>query len=107
MVRSLLLVTADINFGQVLLYGLEQAGYHAFIVKGKGEAVVRSDEKNCNLAFLDMDLGYRAVLDIGKALRALKPEISLVLFSSEDIPPALDEIHPGRCYASNTIYRMC
>jgi REP element-mobilizing transposase RayT len=94
MVKSLLLVTADNNFGQVLLYGLEQAGYHAFIVKGKGEAVVRADEKNCDLAFLDLDLGYKAVRDIGQALRALKPDIRLVVFSSEDTPPALDELHP-------------
>jgi ActR/RegA family two-component response regulator len=71
MLKDLLLVTADTNFGQVLLYGLEQAGYSAHIVKGKGEAVVRADEKNCNLAFLDMELGAKAVVDIGKALRAL------------------------------------
>ncbi len=94
MTKNLLLVTADTNFGQVLLYGLEQAGYGTFIVKGKGEAVVRADEKNCNLAFLDMDLGYKVVLDISKGLRALKPNISLVLFSDVDTPPALDEIRP-------------
>lgn len=92
--KSLLLVTADTNFGQVLLYGLEQAGHQAFIVKGKGEAVVRADEKNCSLAFLDMDLGNRAVLDIGRALRALRPDISLILFSSENTPPTMDEIRP-------------
>ena len=94
MAKSLLLVTADSNFGQVLLYGLEQAGYHAYIVKGKGEAVVRADEKNCDIAFLDLDLGAKAVQDIGKALRALKPEISLVVFSRDQNPPAMEEIRP-------------
>src|SRR6266508_1756816 len=94
MVKSLLVVTADNNFGQVLLYGLEQAGYSAFIVKGKGEAVVRTDEKNCDLAFLDMDLGYKAVLDIARGLRALRPTMDLVVFSDEEPPPALDEIRP-------------
>src|SRR5262245_7464878 len=94
MARSLLIVTADTNFGQILLYGLEQAGYHAYIVKGKGEAVVRADEKNSDLAFLDLDLGVKAVPDIGKALRSLKPDIRLVVFSPEDTPPAMDEIHP-------------
>ena len=94
MAKSLLLVTADNNFGQILLYGLEQAGYHAFIVKGKGEAVVRADEKNCDLAFLDMDLGTRAIPDIGTALRALKPDIRLVVFSREAAPPPMDEIRP-------------
>jgi REP element-mobilizing transposase RayT len=94
MVKSLLLVTADTNFGQVLLFGLEQAGYHAYIVKGKGEAVVRADEKNCGLAFLDLDLGPKTVLDIGKALRSLRPDIRLVVFSSEETPPSLDDLHP-------------
>ena len=94
MSKSLLLVTADVNFGQVLLYGLEQAGYAAFIVKGKGEAVVRADEKDCNLAFLDMDIGYKAVLDIARGLRALRPDMYLALLSDEELPPALDEIRP-------------
>ncbi|MGE5373665.1 MAG: IS200/IS605 family transposase [Bacteroidota bacterium] len=94
MAKNLLLVTADVNFGQILLYGLEQAGYHAFIVKGKGEAVVRADEINCDLAFLDLDLGPNIAPDIGKALRALKPDIRLVVFSREDDPPPMDEIHP-------------
>lgn len=94
MAKSLLLVTADTNFGQVLLYGLEQAGHSAFIVKGKGEAVVRSDEKNCSLAFLDMDLGYKVVLDIARGLRALRPNMDLVVFSAHEPPTALDEIRP-------------
>jgi len=94
MTKSLLLVTADPNFGQVLLYGLEQAGYAAYIVKGKGEAVLRADEKGCTLAFLDMDLGPRAVLDICRGLRALRPNMELVLFAEENAPPALDEIRP-------------
>ena len=92
--KSLLIVTADTNFGNVLLHGLEQEGYRAHIVKGKGEAVVRADEQNCSLAFLDLDLGYRSVLDIGKALRTLNPIIRFLLFSNEALPPALDEIRP-------------
>jgi REP element-mobilizing transposase RayT/ActR/RegA family two-component response regulator len=94
MTKSLLIVTADNNFGQVLLYGLEQAGYAAFIVKGKGEAVVRADEKGCSLAFLDMDLGPKIVLDIARGLRALRPEMDLILFSGQEPSPALDEIRP-------------
>src|SRR5215216_589871 len=94
MTKSLLLVTADPNFGQVLLYGLEQAGHAAFIVKGKGEAVVRADEKDCTLAFLDLDLDPRIVLDIARGLRALRPQMDLVLFCDQQPPPALDEIRP-------------
>ena len=94
MMKSLLLVSADTSFANVLLYGLEQEGYRVHIVKGKGEAVVRADEQNCSIAFLDLDLGYRAVLDIGGALRMLNPNIRLVIFSTDAMPPTMDEIRP-------------
>src|SRR5215510_4322569 len=94
MLKNILLVTADANFARVLLQGLEQEGHRVHIVKGKGEAIVRADEANCSLAFLDLDLGKKAVADIGGSLRTLNPNIRLVLFSDEDAPPALDELRP-------------
>jgi len=94
MIKSLLMVSADTKFSQVLLHGLEQEGYRVQITKGKGESVVRADEENSSVAFLDMDLGYRAVLEIGQALRMLNPEIRLIIFSGEGTPPTLDELHP-------------
>lgn len=94
MAKDLLLVTTDANFAKVLLQGLEREGYRVHVAKGKGEAVVRADEENCTLAFLDMDLGYKAVADIGRSLRTLNANIGLVLFSDQDSLPALDEIRP-------------
>ena len=94
MTKSLLIVSADTKFSQVLLHGLEQEGYRVQITKGKGESVVRADEENSSLVFLDMDLGYRAVQEIGQALRMLNPEIRLIIFSGEGTPPTLDELHP-------------
>src|SRR5690349_9152405 len=94
MIQSLLIVSADAKFSQVLLHGLEQEGYRVQITKGKGESVVRADEDNSSLAFLDMDLGYRAVLEIGQALRMLNPEMRLIIFSGEGTPPSLDELRP-------------
>ena len=96
MTKSLLLVTAETAFANLLLHGLEQEGYRVHIVKGKGEAVVRADEANCSLAFLDMDLGYRAVLDIGRALRMLNPNIKFIVFSRDNTPPALDDLRPWK-----------
>ena len=96
MTKSLLLLTAETAFANLLLHGLEQEGYRVHIVKGKGEAVVRADEANCSLAFLDMDLGYRAVLDIGRALRMLNPSIKFIVFSRDNTPPALDDIRPWK-----------
>ena len=94
MTKSLLIVSADATFAQVLLHGLEQEGYRVQITKGKGESVVRADEENSALAFLDMDLGYRAVLEIGQALRMLKPVIDFIVLSREEIAPRLDELRP-------------
>jgi REP element-mobilizing transposase RayT/CheY-like chemotaxis protein len=94
MTKSLLIVSADTKFSQVLLHGLEQEGYRVQIAKGKGESVVRADEENSSTALLDMDLGYRSVLEIGQALRMLNPEMRLIIFSSEGTPPTLDELHP-------------
>ena len=94
MTKSLLIVSVDTKFAQVLLHGLEQEGYRVQITKGKGETVVRADEENSFLAFLDMDLGYRNVLEIGQALRMLNPDIRFIVFSREGTQPALDELHP-------------
>jgi REP element-mobilizing transposase RayT len=94
MTKSLLIVSADTTFAQVLLHGLEQEGYRVQITKGKGETVVRADEENSSLAFLDMDLGYRNVLDTGQALRMLNPDIRFIVFSREGTRPMLDELHP-------------
>ena len=94
MAKDLLLVTTDTNFARMLVQGLEQAGYRLHVAKGKGEAVVRADEQNCTLAFLDMDLGYKTVSDIGRSLRMLSANLDLVLFSDEDSIPAMDEIRP-------------
>src|SRR5688572_6844741 len=69
-------------------------GYRVQITKGKGETVVRADEENSSLAFLDMDLGYRNVLDTGQALRMLNPDIRFIVFSREGTRPVLDELHP-------------
>jgi len=94
MIKSLLIVSADTKFSQVLLHGLEQEGYRVQITKGKGESVVRADEENSSHVFLDMNLGYRAVLEIGQPLRMLNPDIKLIILSGEGTPPALDELRP-------------
>ena len=94
MSNNLLLVTADGLFGKKLSSSLEQEGYRVNTAKGKGEAVVRADEQNCSTAFLDLELGEKFVLELGRALRTLNPTIRLILLSDEDTPPALDDIRP-------------
>ena len=75
--------------------------------KGRANLLFRRDKENSSLAFLDMDLGYRAVLEIGQALRMLNPEIRLVIFSGEGTPPRLDELRPWMFSPNHTFYRMC
>ena len=95
MTKSLLIVSADTTFAQVLLHGLEQEGYRrSRSPKARANPLSARMRTTAALAFLDMDLGYRAVLEIGQALRMLKPEIKLVVFSRDEIPPAFDELHP-------------
>jgi len=94
MTTSLLLVTTDARFSNVLRQSIEQEGYRLHIAKGKGEAVVKLDEENCSLALLDLDLGERFVSEVGRAIRTVNPTISLILFSDGDTPPALDELRP-------------
>lgn len=92
--NNLLLVTADALFAKKLSAGLEQEGYRVHTAKGKGEAVVRADEQNCSTTFLDLELGEKFVLELGRALRTLNPTMRLILFSDEDTAPALDDIRP-------------
>jgi len=94
MTNNLLLVTGDALFAKKLPASLEQEGYRVYAAKGKGEAVVRADEQNCALAFLDLELGEKFVLELGRALRTLNPTIRLILFSEEDTPPELDSLRP-------------
>ena len=94
MTNNLLLVTADALFAKKLSASLEKEGYRVHTAKGKGEAVVRADEQNCSTAFLDLELGEKFVLELGRALRTLNPTIRLILFSEQDTPPALDDIRP-------------
>jgi len=94
MTKNLLLVTNDASFAKRVQLSIEQAGYHLLIAKRKGEAIVLTDEENCSLAFLDLDIGERAAADIGHAIRTVNPTLKLVLFSDADTPPALNEIRP-------------
>ena len=107
MTKSLLIVTADTKFAQVLLHGLEQEGYQRLDYQRKGRDSRSRGREKLILAFLDMDLGYRAVLEIGKALRVLNPEIRLVCFLTKGHPPSLDEIHPWMLSPKPYLFTGC
>lgn len=92
---NLIVVTQTASVGDMLRNMLEQTGnYKVHVVRSKSEAVVRADEESCKLVFLDMQLGETNIIDIGQALRTIKPEISIFILCGDETPPALDAIRP-------------
>jgi len=94
MTKNLLFVTNNADFANSIQQGIEQAGYRIFVARHKGEAIILTEEENCSLALLDLEIGERFVTDIGSAIRMVNPTISLILFTDAESPPALDEIRP-------------
>ena len=94
MTKNLLLFTTDASLANTMRQGTEQAGYRLHIAKRKGEAIILTDEENCSLALLDLDIGEHLATDLGRALRTVNPTINLILLSDKDAPPLLDGIRP-------------
>jgi hypothetical protein len=93
MTKNLLLVTGDAGFADGMQQGIGQAGYRLLIASTwakplfyRGRGLFRRSPRS----------GHRrtSVIEIGRALRTVKPTVNLILFSDADTPPALDEIRP-------------
>lgn len=95
MIANMLMVTPSSSFGETIRRALEDTGnYHVHIVNNKTTAVVRADEYATPFAILDMALGESLTLDIGQALRTIRPRIHLVILCDDKDPPPLDNLHP-------------
>ncbi len=95
MVTKALVVTPQNSFGSMIHSSLEETGnYRVFLAADEPTALVQLKSEKCTLAFLDVDLGSEAVLEIGRALRSIQPDLRLVIVSDEDLPAALDAIRP-------------
>ena len=95
MSKSLLVVTPQTSFGAMLRSSLEESGqFHVYIAGDEPTALIQLKSEDCELAFLDVDLGMDAVLEIGRALRTVRADVGLVIMSDEDLPPALDSLRP-------------
>jgi len=64
------------------------------MANGKAEAILAVEKANCSLALLDMELGHKELLEIGRSLRSLNPDLDLVILADEELPPAMDAIRP-------------
>jgi REP element-mobilizing transposase RayT/DNA-binding response OmpR family regulator len=81
MVTQLIVVTPHNSFGSSLHKGLDTSRYHVFSTPDFSEAIHYVRKTNCPVAILDAELEdvELSVLDIGLALRQIKPDIQLIL----------------------------
>lgn len=95
MTASLLVVTPHNSFGAMLRSSLEETGhYRVFTAADEPTALIQLKTQQCALAFLDLDLGLDAAVEIGRSLRALKADLALTIVTDEATPPALDILRP-------------
>ena len=95
MTKSLLVVTPQTSFGSMIRSSLEETGrFRVFVAGDEPTALVQLKSEDCEMAFLDVDLGMEAVLEIGRALRTVHADVELVIVSDEQLPPTLDPLRP-------------
>lgn len=95
MKASLLVVTLKASFGELIQQSLSDTGsFRVHVAKGKADAVLAAKKENCTLALLDMELGEKTLLEIGRSLRSMNPDLDLAILTDEELPPAMDAIRP-------------
>ena len=95
MKANLLVVTPQASFGELIRQSLSDAGsFRIHMANDKARAILVAEQENCTLALLDTELGEKNVLDIGRSLRSLNPDLDLVILSDEELPPSMDAIRP-------------
>jgi len=96
MPADLLIVTPSASLGESVRHILDETKlYRCHVVNNKASAVVRADEIGVPLAMLDAALGEDWVLEIGIALRTVRPALNLVILCEESgAVPAFDSLRP-------------
>ena len=104
MPTSLLVITSDIPFGELIRQNLEEMGRFAVRVTGEREAAAACNQDfNPALAFLDTSIAEPELLKVGALLRQINPEIIFVVISEAGWHSALEELFP-RDYLSKPFY---
>ncbi|MGD8403543.1 MAG: transposase [Anaerolineales bacterium] len=95
MMADLLVVTPQASFGELIRQSLSETGsFRVNIANEKSTAVLAAEVGNYSLALLDTELGEKNVLEIGRSLRSINPDLDLVILSDGELPPSMDAIRP-------------
>ena len=95
MKADLIVVTPQASFGELIRQSLSDTGsFRIYMASGKAQAILAAEKESCTLALLDMELGEKELLETGRSLRSLDPDLDLVILADEDLPPAMDAIRP-------------
>jgi len=95
MKADLLVVTLQASFGELIRRSLSDTGsFRIHIANDKAEAIQVVEKENCTLALLDMEIGEKALLGIGRSLRNINPDLDLVILADDELSPAMDAIRP-------------
>ena len=84
MLSPLLIVTPQASFGEFIRNGLDATRFEAFATSDFSESIHYVRDNNCSIVILDTELEdvELSVMDIGFALRQIKPDIRFVLIVS-------------------------
>ena len=95
MQTSLLVVTPKNSFGELIRQSLSETGsFRVHMAKGKADAILKAEQEECTLALLDMELGEKPLLEIGRSLRRMNSDLDVVILADDELPPSFDAIRP-------------
>jgi DNA-binding NtrC family response regulator len=101
---TLLVVTSDIPFGDLIRQSLEETGRFSVRIAGEKESAVACiKEVDCPLVFLDTCLPEKDLLQIGAQVRQANSNTRFVVISEAGWHSALEELSPED-YLSKPFY---
>ncbi len=102
--KTLLVVTSDIPFGELIRQNLEATGRFRVNIAGeKGSVLACVSEEECPLVFLDTCVAEKDLLQIGAQVRRINSNTRFVVISEAGWHSALEELSPED-YLSKPLY---
>jgi DNA-binding response OmpR family regulator/REP element-mobilizing transposase RayT len=94
-VNTLLVVTSDFSFGDLIRKSLEGEGrFSVGLAADQEAALAYLEQAGCQMAFMDTCLSEKKILEIGEALRHANSEIRYIIISEAGWHSSLEELSP-------------